>query len=430
MNYPGYLDSIVKESGLSAMLRSLLFDGVTGLPTVPLVLQSIKDTAAEHRRLGIVFIHTDSLEEMELQYGWELVDGLLSQIPGYLDTIASEFDPLKLLSIQRLPGDNILLLVYSPDSDQPVNHEKVSHVSSYLDEHLGEYLAKRVAPSILPFVRIFTGHSILEYHSDVRFERLLSRAINRAYVAAVSEEEKVSRDQLGQLQDLINGGEIRTFFQPILSLHNNADILGYEALSRGPEGTFFDKTDFMFSLAANHGLLPGLESLCQRSLLSTIQDSVAPRTLFVNLEPHFLEQERYNDLPLFTDSSVNPEHVVIEITERVAITDYATVAQAMESIRRRGFRIAVDDVGSGYASLQSIAYLKPEFIKVNDKMVQGIAGDYIKQEIVKTLRDMANRFSAVLIAEGIETEEDLISLKNLQVPYGQGFLLKAPSDAL
>src|SRR5262249_50607276 len=119
-----------------------------------------------------------------------------------------------------------------------------------------------------------------------------------------------------------------------------------------------------------------------------------------------------------------------EITERIAINDYQVVDRALQAIRKLGFRIAVDDVGSGYASLQSIAYLKPNFIKINEKMVQGISTDFIKQEIVKTLRDMASRFSASLIAEGIEEDSDLKTLQDLGVPFGQGYLFKSPEERL
>ena len=171
-------------------------------------------------------------------------------------------------------------------------------------------------------------------------------------------------------------------------------------------------------------MLSQLENLCQLRLISCLEKDDSDRLLFINLEPSFLENQHYRNLALFNQKSVRPERVVLEITERVAINDYEMVSAALEDIRSRGFRVAVDDVGSGYASLQSIAFLKPDFIKINEKMVTGINSDFIKQEIVKTLRELGSRFSASLIAEGIENPSDMQKLRELQVPYGQGFLLE------
>jgi len=143
-----------------------------------------------------------------------------------------------------------------------------------------------------------------------------------------------------------------------------------------------------------------------------------------------LEYDHYHRLALFQAENIDPRNIVLEITERVAINDYEIVSRALEEIRKLGFRIAVDDVGSGYASLQSIACLKPDFIKISEKIVRGIARDFIKQEIVSTLRDMAGRFPATIIAEGIEDEADLRTLLTLKIPYGQGFLLQRPLERL
>jgi len=430
MKYPGYLDAILTDGGISAVLRSLLFDGVTGLATLPLIVDSMKEIADDHHNLGLIFVHIDPLEQLENQYGWEAADKILSTIPTFLDGIVAEFVPLKMIPLQRLPGDSFLLLVYSLDPHRELTHREMGNLSARVEDLLNNYIAGLATHQSALYTRIFCGYTIFHYNADVRFERTIARAVNKAFLNAVSGQEKSRQIEIGQLEDLVAGRKIRTVFQPVIDLENHSEIFGYEALSRGPEGTFFEKAEYMFSLAATHGFLQKLETLCQESLVSNLLPETTESNLFVNLEPHFLEEDRYRNLPLFQTTSLNPEKVVIEITERAAINNYETVASALNSIRGRGYRIAVDDVGSGYASLQSIAYLKPDFIKVNEKMVQGISQDFIKQEIVKSLRDLAQRFSATLIAEGIEREEDLKSLQQLKIRYGQGYLLKAPSDVL
>jgi EAL domain-containing protein (putative c-di-GMP-specific phosphodiesterase class I) len=340
----------------------------------------------------------------------------------------NRFAPLKVLPLHRVIGDNFLMVVSSGDPRKPITDTQVAHVAGQLEQSLNEYLAARLGPALQPFGRMFHGHSILEYNSNVRFERLLSRAVNQAFQDAVGQEERVFQSQVRQLQEIVNTNRIHIFFQPIFYLENLQSVLGHESLSRGPSGTPFESADFMFSLAGNCGMLNRLENLCQLRLISSLEKEQSEHLVFINLEPSFLENEQYRKLAIFNHEGVRPERLVVEITERVAINDYDVVSRALEDIRGRGFGIAVDDVGSGYASLQSIAYLKPNYIKVNEKMVNGISSDFIKQEIVKTLRELGSRFSAQIIAEGIEDPRDMSKLQELQVPFGQGYLLQRPAE--
>jgi EAL domain-containing protein (putative c-di-GMP-specific phosphodiesterase class I) len=428
MSYRSYLNALTSESGAS--LRALLFDGVTGLGTLPLMLESLHELAAEQHKLGVIFIDTGRLDPLEEEYGWEMVDELLQRIRGFLDGLLYSFPPLKMYAMHRVPGDNFCLIVFSSDPQHPVTFQQIAHVSTQLEEQLNRYILAHFSSSVIPFARLFTGFSILEYNSSVRFERLAARAVNRAFSGATSQQERVRQMQVQQLQEIVNGNQIRVLFQPIFDLSDIRHVMGYEILSRGPEGTVFEGADFMFSLAGNCGLLGRLENQCQLQILSALEGRPMKELIFVNLEPSFLENDQYQKLALFQSPNLDPKNVVLEVTERIAITDFDVVLRSLESIRNQGFRIAVDDVGNGYASLQSIAYLRPDFIKINDTMIHGISHDFIKQEIVKTLCDLASRISASVIAEGIEQEKDLKTLQELNVGFGQGYLLKRPSTSL
>ena len=430
MKHSSYLESLIGSTGDVSPLRSILFDGVTGLPTLPLVIESLKDVASEQNKIGIIFVDTTGLEPLEQEHGWESLDMLLNQVRVFLDSIVARFAPLNLFSIHRVSGDDFILVLSSNDPSIPISNLQVAEVSNRLQELLNDYLCLKMPACLLPFARVFSGHALLEYNTNLRFERLLSRSINKAFQIAVSNQLRARECHVHELQEIVDSDNIRTLFQPIVSLENPADILGHEALSRGPEGSPFETAEFMFTLAAQSGILPRLENLCQLQLLSVLRKCASKKLIFINLEPSFLEHDLYQRLALFQHPDLDRRNLVLEITERVAITDYEIVAKALDAIRALGFRIAVDDVGSGYASLQSIAYLKPDFIKVSEKMVQGISKDFIKQEIVKTLRDMGGRFSATLIAEGIEDERDLRTLQELKVQFGQGFLLKRPDERL
>ncbi len=404
----------------------LFHDSVTGLPSAPLIMESMRNLAAQHGKIGIIFVDTTQLETLEKIHSWEWVDSLFAQLCSWIDALALQFAPWSMFAIQRVPGDNLILIVSPGDSEGVLTESQLANISANTEEALNRHLMQMLQPQ--SFGRLFHGYSILEYNSNQRFERLLARSVNRAFQNALSRQVETDQEDIRQLEEIVRLQKIRTLFQPIFALGDHNEILGHEALSRGPEGTVFETAEILFSLAGKCSMLMHLEHVCQKQILSALEMQSTSKLLFVNMEPSLLEQDSYLGLPLFDGRAAR--NFVLEVTERVAITDYRVVARALESIRSRGFRVAVDDAGSGFASLESIAYLKPDFIKISEKLVQGISNDYIKQEIVRTLRDMAWRLSASVIAEGIENETDMNMLIDLGISYGQGYLLQRPAERL
>src|SRR6202022_2191635 len=110
------------------------------------------------------------------------------------------------------------------------------------------------------------------------------------------------------------------------------------------------------------------------------------------------------------------QRVVIEVTERSAIRDVPVFRDALAALREKGFRIAIDDAGSGYASLQSIAELRPNYLKVANTLVTGLHADTIKRDVVEMLVNLSKRIEAVCGAEGLETPADLDECRRLGVP--------------
>ena len=128
-------------------------------------------------------------------------------------------------------------------------------------------------------------------------------------------------------------------------------------------------------------------------------------------------------------SGVDPQRVVIEITERTAIKDYPKFRERLRTFRERGFRFAVDDAGSGYAGLGSIANLEPDFIKLDISLINSIDTNFIKQNLVETMVRFANDHGAMVIAEGVERAEEFETVKRIGVHLVQGFFLHRPSRA-
>jgi hypothetical protein len=151
--------------------------------------------------------------------------------------------------------------------------------------------------------------------------------------------------------------------------------------------------------------------------------------LFVNLLPMsfydsaFIEVEVGN---LLSAAGLTPANIVFEITERLAIENFASFKRALAQYTAMGFGVAIDDVGTRHSNLETVMSLRPHFIKISDVLVRGIARSTVKREMLRSLRHIADTIDAVMIAEGIEHHEDVVALRELGLRYGQGYYMARP----
>jgi EAL domain-containing protein (putative c-di-GMP-specific phosphodiesterase class I) len=179
----------------------------------------------------------------------------------------------------------------------------------------------------------------------------------------------------------------------------------------------------MFDVAAEADLVWELSRLCRTRAIEGIDTHLQGKELlFINVDPHDFSDPAFNEMEI-----AHPERVVIEITERTAIKDYPKFRDRLKAFRDRGFRFAVDDAGSGYAGLGSIANLEPDFIKLDISLINAIDTNFIKQNLVETMVKFANDHGAMVIAEGVERAEEFATVKSLGVHLVQGFYLHRPS---
>ncbi len=128
--------------------------------------------------------------------------------------------------------------------------------------------------------------------------------------------------------------------------------------------------------------------------------------------------------------NLSPNQIVLELIEKEAVIDYNQFEKIIENYRQQGFRIAVDDAGTGYNSLKTLVYLKPEFIKIDKSLIRNINNQPAKQHLVELLLEFAVQSNTDVIVEGIETLTELSFLQNLDVQLGQGYALGKPTPTL
>jgi len=227
------------------------------------------------------------------------------------------------------------------------------------------------------------------------------------------------------LETALAPGGIRSVFQPIVEL-DTGRVVAYEALARGPQGPL-ERPDLLFAAARSVGRLAELDELCRAAAFrgAVEQGLLAPLTVFVNVEPEVLDSAPLDDLLAIAEGAPRDLRIVLEITERALAARPAELLRTVERVRSLGWAVAVDDVGADSMSLAFLPLLSPDVIKLDLSLVQERPGPAIA-EIMNAVNAHAERTGALVLAEGIETDEHLATARALGATLGQGWLFGRP----
>lgn len=245
--------------------------------------------------------------------------------------------------------------------------------------------------------------------------------------ASVSSEQALRQE----LQQLLNNNGIKTVYQPILSLKEGS-LYGYEALTRGPESSVLHSPIALFAMADRAGLSHALDKMAvYKAVQGFFRDSEPHQLLFLNTSIALsVQPQLLIDMPpeRLQEIGLEPERTVLEFTETCLPTELSAAQRVIEQYRAQGYRIAIAQAGGVHSSLGRMAELEPDYLKLDKSLVRDIHQNTKSETIIEALQDFAQRLQIELIAEGIETHEELLKLIRMGISYGQGFLLGSPSE--
>ena len=239
-------------------------------------------------------------------------------------------------------------------------------------------------------------------------------------VAAEHEGQLHCEEQRARVLAVMADDGVRPVFQPVVNLTSLA-VGGYEALSRFDHysgGT----PEQWFDAARVAGLGPQLELYAIRKAIAHAFQLPTGAFLSVNASPETLLREDFSVLV----EALHGESLVVEVTEHAAVEDYEPLQRAIDRLRRHGVRLAIDDAGAGFASLKHIVRLLPEFIKLDVFLIRNIHEDPVKRAVVAGMLGVASQIGGKVIAEGVETQDELRMLMDLGVEWAQGYHLGRP----
>jgi len=238
------------------------------------------------------------------------------------------------------------------------------------------------------------------------------------------DDERIQREQHGHLarieQVLAHKSALTMVFQPIVDL-TDSSIVGVEALSRFA-GKPLRSPDLWFEEAASVGLGPTLEMKAIAAALAQAARLPEEAFLAVNVSPELLLSGK---LDYLVDDPICPR-LVFELTEHVVVDDYGPIRSRIARFRNQGARIAIDDTGAGFSSMRHILLLQPEIIKLDQSLTHGVDHDPARRALASSLVSFAKDIGSDLIAEGVETADELQTLERLGAQWVQGFHIARP----
>lgn len=421
----------------SAPSRTRLADGEPGgappLRALGDSLDALRSGLDACGALGLLLVESASLAGVERAFG----QGAHRQVTGRLaarvrELLADRLREGDRVLLGELGRDELLVLLFRRREERGFYREGLAALA----EELGASLARASARIGYPFAReplgFRVGAALAFDDPTLRPERILAHARERAAEDAELRARLAAHRRRERFLDLLLGERLTCCFEPIVHLASGRR-LGYEALARGlPDGEFPSPRE-LFGAAREAGLVFELDCLCRRTALREAKALPGGAKLFLNCLPSAIHDPAFEGERLrrtLQGTGLAPRDVVLEISERESIENFAIFREVCDHYAGLGFGIALDDVGAGYSSLEAITELAPDFIKADLAFVRGIDADPARREVLVALASVARRIGAVVIAEGVETSEQRATLQSLGIPYGQGHLLTRDEAAL
>jgi EAL domain-containing protein (putative c-di-GMP-specific phosphodiesterase class I) len=398
-------------------------------PSLGALLARIAEQFADDGALGVVLVDASPLAQIERRYGATAYRGALASLTALVEELVGDQLTVKdLIVTGESARDEIAVLLFREPSEVGFYKRELEAIATCV----AEGLASRGHRIGYPYMRALSGFEVGSGRAlrnpTIREEAQVLGAIKEAREHQRLRARLASRRRRAELFELVIEGQIYSVYEPIVEVETRT-VFGYEALARGPEGTELHSPMKLFARAEEEDLLFQLDCLCRQRGLDGARDLPGDAKLFLNVRPTTIHDPNFRAEELertLERCQLSPSDVVFEISEQESIGNFAIFREVRDYYGKLGFQIALDDTGAGYASLESVMELSPEYIKVDRAFIAGIDEDGPRQELLRSLQSLAERIGARIIGEGLDTIEELEMLQQLGIPFGQGWLFGKP----
>jgi diguanylate cyclase (GGDEF)-like protein/PAS domain S-box-containing protein len=426
--------NVTERIRLEQQLRDhALHDPLTGLPNRALLLDRIERLTTSARRSGaeatVLSLKLDHFKLVNEAYGHDVGDGLLRAVGERLVNAIRDAD-----SVGRIAGDGFVILALLP-----ALHAKPEELAARVLDLISSepFLVDGHELAMTTSIGIIAGnYGDLIQNADTALDLAKSEGGNRFIVfeqemqAAVDERVQLTID----LRDAVGAGQIETYYQPVIRL-KDLGVVGVEALARWhhPSLGLVPPVRFI-PLAEETGIIGDIGGLVLRQACTQAkawQRQHEKLTVSVNVSVFQLRSEEFIDVVrrVLEQSGLDPESLILEVTESVLITNPETALNRLKALKGLGVRLAIDDFGSGYSSLSYLRLFPFDILKIDQSFIESMVDSPQAMAMVRTMIQLGRELKLEVVAEGVETEQQLEMLRKLRCQDVQGYLFSRPAEA-
>lgn len=418
MNLPGIrhaeaLNLDLPQSSLDN--RRAFKDPITDVDTLTSLHQAVAEVLLQSETFTIFYVSFPNGKMVEDRFGWEALEALTGSTSHVLrQTVSQIRSDRGAASLNRTFADDFVIICPSDSTDFQVRHQ------------LAEGLARHISvldDDLSSVSKVYVGMAQDRQVPRIHPERLVYRTLQKAMHSAMDVGQHMREAQARLLETSMKQNDFMLHYQPIVNC-SDLSIFGHEALVRCTTRELASPL-VLFDIAEKTNKARKLSRLLRRMTAEAVHKMPEGHLMFMNLHPDDLADPDLLDPPVWLTSLA--KRMVLEVTERAAIEDFQLFRKRLSTLRELGFVVAIDDLGSGYSALNTVAELEPEIIKLDMLLMRGIEESHIRRDLVGKMISFAHNIGCRVVAEGIETKSQMNVVRDLGCHLMQGFYLARPS---
>jgi EAL domain-containing protein (putative c-di-GMP-specific phosphodiesterase class I) len=400
------------------------------LPSLGVLFTELGSSFEATGIVGLIVIGAPLLAEVERRHGEEARKSCLESLAARVRNVAEERLRSDFIVSLAEPGFNeIMVFLFRGRGSGGFYRTEMPGFRNELNRALQADNGQVFYPYLRGPCQLPSGIAVELRNPQFGLTTQLRRLVNAARQDCLHEAASAKRASRNELLETILDHRIYSVYEPIVEVVDKT-VFGYEALARGPQGTAFHSPVALFTAAEEFELVFELDCVCRESGLRGAVDFPGGTKLFLNIRPTTIHDPAFREdrlIETLARRDLEPTDVVFEISEQESISSFGAFREMRDYYRSLGFQFALDDTGTGYAGLEELLELEPDYIKIDRSMVSGVDQDPARQDILAAILQLADKMGARVIGEGLDTLEELEMLGRLGIQFGQGWLFGRPT---
>ena len=400
-------------------------DTALPLPSCNSMLERLGERFDACGTLGLVIVDGSFLEAIERRSGDQARQSALIALGQLVQKVAERTLNASDIVMSGEAGHNEIWVVFLREGeDAALVRQEIPNFEVTLKRLIEQSGGKAFYPHLRQAPAVATGSEVCLRNPRFSTETQIIRSAAQARRDWQLNVQIADRARRRRFREILFERRIYSVYEPIVEVNNHV-VFGYESLVRGPEDSEFKMPATLFGAAEDYDMVYELDCLCRASGLNGAIDFPEGTKLFLNILPTAFHDPNFRAerlIKTLESCQLSPTDVVFEISEQESIENFSAFKEARDNMRSLGFEFALDDTGSGYAGLETLLEISPEYIKMDRAFVSGVDEDPARQDLLSTLLTLAEKMGAKVIGEGLDTLEELEMLGKLGIHFGQGWL--------